>query len=324
MDTKKKISIGLAMAAIMVAAVFAPMALAQGPWVHYEVEVLTPQDTFICCGPDGNFGKMFIGGTKQIIGTFGLQNIGSANALVDAKFLTSFSGVFGLVDDPATPSKVIPATNFALRPHGNESTNESFHCCSDVETGNFDVTTPLIGFATNETYHDANSSTHYDCGEEIYRDVGGNALLVEDGDIRLTDVQATNFYPCGSPVKTGDDDDGWVLRAFDVTETHADNGPTPNAYDCYEWIYDETSGSIDNQVDSGDHRLTFVQAMCDCVPSGDCPAGAYEALDNLGADARLNGYVPGHGLCCCYNAKLTVPAGTVEDHYVGKVQLTFS
>ena len=325
MDTKKKMSIGLAMAAIMVAAVLAPMALAQGPWVHYEVEVRGIQQTYICCGPDGYFGPIARGESSLIKGTFGLRNEGDANATVEARFTTQLaSGNFGLVNKGDTA--VIDAEHFALKQ--GENASKLFPCCSTVEGGDPDVNTPLISFNADETHAENEVvNTAYDCGEWIYKDKeGGNPAAVEIGDTRLTDVHTTSkFYPCGSVVVAGDEDiaEAGTLIAFGVNEKHFDadwEETTTNAYDCHEWIYN----SVDEIVNAGDHRLTDVHVQCICKETPGCEGGEWVHLNNDGTDVQLDGIVPANGLCCCYGAHLHVPWETTPDMYSGNVQLTFS
>ena len=72
-----------------------------------------PQNTFICWGPEGNFGSMAIEEHREIP-SFGLNNTGSMNATVEAKFISkNATGVYGLVN--STTGYAIPGTAFGLK-----------------------------------------------------------------------------------------------------------------------------------------------------------------------------------------------------------------
>jgi len=312
MNTTKKIAVVLAV--MMVAAAMAAPA-AMGDDVGYEAVVCTHQNTFICCGPDGDFGEILQGGTSDIIGTFGLKNVGGWDATVDAAFTTqAVAGDHGLVksDDNTV---AISAHDFKLQQTGDKSTAVVGPCGSVVVAGDIDITTALVAFTATEK-HAENVAVNglYDCGEYIYDALGAT---VAAGDIRLTKVGA---FACGSVVAVGDGDIGTNIVAFGA-EKHAENVAVNGLYDCGEYIYDAAGAA----VAEGDHRLTDVFAACACVDSGGCcPGGALTALLDNGNDVLIPGVVPRNGACCCcYDAKLFVPMATAAGTYLGTVQLTF-
>jgi hypothetical protein len=183
MNMTKKIAVVLAV--MMVAAAMAAPA-AMGDEVGYEAVVCTHQNTFICCGPDGDFGEILQGGTSDIIGTFGLKNVGGWDATVDAAFTTVLGATFGLVRDDN--GAVIAASEFKLQQTGDKSTAVAGPCCSLVQAGDSDIGTAVVAFAAAEK-HAENVAVDglYDCGEYIY-DAAGAAVAA--GDQRLTDVFA--------------------------------------------------------------------------------------------------------------------------------------
>ena len=125
MNTTKKIVVALAV--MMVAAAMAAPA-AMGDEATYTATVCAHQSTAICCGPDGAFGEILQGGISNIVGTFGLKNIGGWDAEVSAAFTTqAVGGDHGLVkvDDNTV---AISASNFKLQQSGDESDVEGAPC----------------------------------------------------------------------------------------------------------------------------------------------------------------------------------------------------
>ena len=126
MNTTKKIAVVLAV--LMVAAAMAAPAVMGAENVGYTATVCAHQSTSICCGPDGAFGDILQGGTSNIVGTFGLKNVGGWNAEVSAAFTTqAVGGDHGLVriDDNTV---AISASNFKLQQSGDKSDVETASC----------------------------------------------------------------------------------------------------------------------------------------------------------------------------------------------------
>ncbi|MBC7194142.1 MAG: hypothetical protein H5U37_00550 [Caldisericia bacterium] len=127
--------------------------------------------------------------------------------------------------------------------------NPSIVKAGDEDIGGpaLDIGTGLVNFGTNEKHaENVNSDNNYNPGEWIYRD----ALLdpfpnfVSPGDTRLTNVTiGSTTYPINSVVSN-------------PFVKHTDGGPTVNAYDPGEYIYQDNDNN--NIVSIGDIRLTQV------------------------------------------------------------------
>lgn len=133
--------------------------------------------------------------------------------------------------------------------------------------------------AAHFRYCDSNANGHYDCYDCLYLD-SDNSFTISVGDIRITASSCGGSYTPGSAVKESDVDIGnplyapyifpnpsYVrgdadlttgLTAFLATERHAENINSNGNYDYGEWIYNEAGGTVANQVDAGDVRLTSV------------------------------------------------------------------
>lgn len=106
---EKKIAIALA--ALMVAALVAPAVMADN--VPYSATVTGGQNTQINPPTNGTFGSVKTGSTLDanvISNSVTLENTGTDEAIVNAKFTTSSSGIYGLTN----VSGVIGGSNFTL------------------------------------------------------------------------------------------------------------------------------------------------------------------------------------------------------------------
>ncbi len=104
--------IGIAMAALMVAALVAPAVMAQEN-VGYSASV-SGTATVAVTITDNTFGDVPAGTTASITPSLNLNNTGNAAADVNARFTTNVSGLYGLVN----ASNVIGGTNFSIGRNG--------------------------------------------------------------------------------------------------------------------------------------------------------------------------------------------------------------
>lgn len=109
---KNKIAIVMAMTALMVAALAAPMVMAADE--EYTVSVVTSD--IVVAPIDKEFGDLLAGASNELSPSLNLTNNGGAAADVDAKFTTNVSGFHGLVN----ATDVIGAGNFSIGTDGNE------------------------------------------------------------------------------------------------------------------------------------------------------------------------------------------------------------
>lgn len=108
--------IGIAMAALMMAALVAPVVMA----ADYTATVLAGQNTAVAVGEGGvAFGSILQGNSNTLTTSLVLTNSGGVAAAVSAAFTTLVSPTYGLVDTATTPTLVIPASNFELGTTGN-------------------------------------------------------------------------------------------------------------------------------------------------------------------------------------------------------------
>jgi hypothetical protein len=109
---ENKIAIVMAMTALMVAALAAPIVMADD--VEYTVSVVTSD--MVVAPINTAFGDLLAGASKELSSSLNLTNSGGAAADVDAKFTTNVSGLYGLVSG----TDVIGAGNFSIGTDGNE------------------------------------------------------------------------------------------------------------------------------------------------------------------------------------------------------------
>ena len=115
MNTTKKIVVALAVM-MVAAAMAAPAAMGAGTGnAAYSATVHEGQDTSVSV-TNAAFGDILQGAIVPIANSFTLTNNGDWDAIVDAKFLNSSSGTFGMTN--ATEALVIPAANFSLTAEG--------------------------------------------------------------------------------------------------------------------------------------------------------------------------------------------------------------
>ena len=103
--------IAIALAALRVAALAAPAVMAAT--VDYSATVTGGQNTAIDGTPNGAFGSVKTGSildANVIANSVTLENTGTDEAIVNAKFTTSSSGIYGLTN----VSGVIGGSNFTL------------------------------------------------------------------------------------------------------------------------------------------------------------------------------------------------------------------
>lgn len=110
---ENKIAIVMAMAALMVAALAAPIVMAGD--VEYTASVVTSD--IVVIPMNKAFGDLLAGASKELSPSLNLTNNGGAAADVDAKFTTNVTGFFGLVSG----TDVIGAGNFSIGTDGDET-----------------------------------------------------------------------------------------------------------------------------------------------------------------------------------------------------------
>src|SRR3990172_1229233 len=110
-----------------------------------------------------------------------------------------------------------------------------------------DIGLPLVFFAADEMFFDADGSGGFDVGETVYKDVDG---LVSIGDIRLANA-ATVSYPDGSVVASGNSDEGNTLTPFPFESYYDAN--TSGTFDVGETVYSDLA--FDGSVGIADIRL---------------------------------------------------------------------
>lgn len=127
--------LAITIVALMVAALAAPAVMA-GP-VDYSATVITGQNTAVE-NPSGAFNNVLAGSgfsVNQIANSFTLNNSGTGDAIVNAKFLNSSDSIYGLT----SASDVIGGSNFTL---GNTT---------DIALSNSDSDTQLDGVPAGTT-----------------------------------------------------------------------------------------------------------------------------------------------------------------------------
>ena len=162
---ENKIAIVMAMAALMVAALAAPMVMADN--VQYTVSVVTSD--IVVTQMDTAFGELLAGASNELSPSLNLTNSGGAAADVDAKFTTNVTGFFGLVSG----ANVIGASNFSIGTDGNETALNN--AGTDTALG-----------ASNQI--PAGSSVDYDA---ILTVPGSQAVGSYTGNVRLTFTAVT-------------------------------------------------------------------------------------------------------------------------------------
>lgn len=140
---------------------------------------------------------------------------------------------------------------------------------SMVKEGDSDIMSPLMNFTNFTKYaDDLILDNAFSVNETVYRDLDLSSN-VTDGDKRLANSDL------GLDVTVGDSDiDTELLVFLNGTEMYRDTDLSGN-YSIGEPIYDDSTGSIPNEVDAGDTRL-FVK-------------DGSEALSCLDDDDLING-----------------------------------
>lgn len=158
----------IAMVALMVAALAAPMVMADDD-VEYTVSVVT--SNIVVAQVNTAFGELLAGASKELSPSLNLTNSGGAAADVDAKFTstTATPSTYGLVSG----TDVIGGSNFQIGTDGNEvALNDAG---SDIELGPYNQVP-------------AGSSVDYDA---ILTVPGSQAVGSYTGNVRLTFTAVT-------------------------------------------------------------------------------------------------------------------------------------
>src|SRR3990172_8113409 len=112
-----------------------------------------------------------------------------------------------------------------------------------------DIGLPLLFFAVDEMFFDADGTSGLDVGETVYKDLDGDSS-VSIGDIRLANA-ATVSYPDGSIVASGDSDEENTLTPFPFESYYDAN--TSGTFDVGETVYSDLA--FDGSVGIADIRL---------------------------------------------------------------------
>ena len=162
---ENKIAIVMAMTALMVAALAAPIVMAED--VEYTASVVT--SNIVVAQMNTAFGDLLAGASNELSPSLNLTNSGGAAADVDAKFTTNVGGLFGLVSG----TDVIGGSNFEIGTDGNEAALNDVG--SDTALG-----------PNNQV--PAGSSVNYDA---ILTVPGSQAVGSYTGNVRLTFTAVT-------------------------------------------------------------------------------------------------------------------------------------
>ena len=113
-----------------------------------------------------------------------------------------------------------------------------------------DIGLPLVFFAADEMFFDADGSGGFDVGETVYKDVDSDGF-VSIGDIRLANAAAAGSYLDGSVVESGDSYEGNPLTSFPFESYYDAN--TSGTFDVGETVYSDLA--FDGSVGIADIRL---------------------------------------------------------------------
>ncbi|MCE5224093.1 hypothetical protein LLG10_07945 [bacterium] len=130
-----------------------------------------------------------------------------------------------------------------------------------------DPTFALTNFSySNLAFVDKNNDGVFSEHDWLIDDKDGNGYLSTNDKI----IVGMFYYPKNSIVTNNDLDNSTTVQSSATTTTimHAENVIKNAYYDDGEYIYDETGGTVANQVDPGDKRLTWVYALGELYPKG--------------------------------------------------------